>query len=61
MHVVYGAPNLYGFFWARSVSLMKKGSIDTFIIPRSWMTGAHFSKLREYLFSGILMRKLHAF
>lgn len=60
-HVCYGAPNLYFLFFAKSVERLQKDQELVYIIPRSWTSGAYFSKFREFLFSNCHITHLHLF
>lgn len=59
--VVHGAPNAYGFFWAKSTIELKKGAISGFIMPRSWMSGAYFARLRHFMFKLGSLCEIHSF
>lgn len=62
MHViVYGAPNLYGFFWAKTAIELKKHGLSAFIIPRSWMSGAYFYRLRNFMLAEGSLMEVHSF
>lgn len=60
-NVCYGAPNLYFLFWAMAICNLKPGCEMIYIVPRSWTSGAYFSKFREYLFSQCVITHLHLF
>lgn len=59
--VCYGAPNLYFLFWAMAIQNLKSGCEMIYIVPRSWTSGAYFTKFREYLFSLCVITHLHLF
>lgn len=59
--VVHGAPNLYGFFWAKSAIELRPNGTSVFIVPRSWMSGAYFEQLRAFMFAQGSVVELHAF
>ncbi|EPC98754.1 putative type II DNA modification methyltransferase, partial [Lacticaseibacillus paracasei subsp. paracasei Lpp125] len=59
--VVHGAPNLYGFFWAKSAIELRQNATSVFIVPRSWMSGAYFERLRAFVFAQGSIVELHAF
>ena len=59
--IVHGAPNLYGLFWAKSIIELKPNSNSIFIIPRSWMSGSYFTKLRQFIFSQGNISEIHSF
>jgi hypothetical protein len=46
---IYGRPNLYGFFIHKSLHLLSKQGILTFINPRTLLTDAYSSALRRYI------------
>ena len=59
--VVHGAPNLYFLFLAMSLFNLKDECELVYIIPRSWTSGAYFTKFREYLFSKGKLLYIHLF
>ncbi|MGV2847611.1 Eco57I restriction-modification methylase domain-containing protein [Limosilactobacillus fermentum] len=59
--VVHGAPNLYGLFWAKSAIELRPNATSAFIVPRSWMSGAYFERLRVFMFDQGSIVELHAF
>ena len=59
--VCYGAPNLYFLFWAMGIHNLKKGQELVYIIPRSWTSGAYFSKFRKYLFDNCVITDIQLF
>ena len=59
--VVHGAPNLYGFFWVKAAIELRPNATSVFIVPRSWMSGAYFERLRAFMFSQGSVIELHAF
>lgn len=58
---VYGQPNLYSLFMAKSVDLLKKNGGFIFITPRSWTSGAYFSVVRTHLADQLSFEKIHIF
>ena len=60
-HVVYGAPNLYGLFWAKSADELKDNGLSCFIMPRSWMSGLYFEKLRQFMLKFGSIVEIHTF
>jgi len=44
-----GRPNLFGIFIVHSVSMLRPGGILAFIIPRSFLNAAYYSKIRNHL------------
>jgi hypothetical protein len=44
-----GRPNLFGIFIVHSVSMLLPGGILAFIIPRSFLNAAYYSKIRNHL------------
>ncbi|MGR8829591.1 Eco57I restriction-modification methylase domain-containing protein [Leuconostoc citreum] len=59
--LVHGAPNLYGFFWAKAAIELRKNATSVFIVPRSWTSGAYFERLRAFMFAEGSVSELHAF
>lgn len=59
--VVHGAPNLYGFFWAKAAIELRTQATSAFIVPRSWMSGAYFERLRQFMFTQGGITEIHAF
>ena len=60
-HVVYGAPNLYFLFTARSIENLRDGGELVYIIPRSWTSGAYFKAFRNFLFKKTTLEHIHLF
>jgi tRNA1(Val) A37 N6-methylase TrmN6 len=44
-----GRPNLFGIFIVHSLSMLRPGGILAFIIPRSFLNAAYYSKIRNHL------------
>lgn len=59
--VCYGAPNLYFLFMAMGVQKLKQDGQLVYIIPRSWTSGAYFTKFRRWLFTRIIIERIHLF
>lgn len=59
--VISGAPNLYFLFMVLCAHDLVDCGEMTFIVPRSWTSGAYFKKFREYLFSVTTLNKVHLF
>lgn len=60
-YIVYGSPNEYGFFLAKSILELKKDGACIYITPRSWLSGAYFEKLRTFLFKHVSIVEIHSF
>lgn len=58
---VYGQPNIYALFMAKSVGLLKDNGAFIFITPRSWTSGNYFSVVRSYLSETLSFAKIHIF
>lgn len=58
---VKGQPNIYSFFMAVSVNLLKKEGEFIFIVPRSFASGQYFNSFRDYFFSHISLNYVHLF
>ncbi len=59
--IVHGAPNLYFIFTAMSLFNLKDQAEMTYIIPRSWTSGAYFKAFRKYLLSNGRIEQMHLF
>ncbi|MCK0192916.1 N-6 DNA methylase [Arenibacter sp. F20364] len=60
-HLVKGQPNIYSFFMAVSVNLLKANGELIFIVPRSFASGQYFNSFRDYFFSHINLSFVHLF
>jgi adenine-specific DNA-methyltransferase len=60
-HVIHGQPNIYSLFMMKSAECLKASGEMVFITPRSFTSGAYFTKLREKLFSTISLSNVHIF
>lgn len=59
--VCYGAPNLYFLFAAMGLFDLKEYGELVYIIPRSWTSGAYFTKFRQEFLSIGVLKHLHLF
>jgi len=59
--VCYGAPNIYFLFAAMSLFNLSKNGEMVYIIPRSWTSGAYFTKFRNYLLLHGKLTDIHIF
>lgn len=59
--ICYGAPNLYFMFMAMGVQKLKQNGQLVYIIPRSWTSGAYFTKFRRWLFTRAVIDRIHLF
>ena len=59
--VCYGAPNLYFLFAAMGLFDLKEHGELVYIIPRSWTSGAYFTRFRQEFFSTGVLKHLHLF
>ena len=60
-NLVKGQPNIYSFFLAVSVNLLKKNGELIYIVPRSFASGQYFNSFRDYFFSNINLNFIHLF
>lgn len=60
-NLVKGQPNIYSFFMAVSVNLLKANGELIFIVPRSFASGQYFNSFRDYFFSHINLNFVHLF
>lgn len=59
--VCYGAPNLYFLFAAMSLFNLKDNGEMSYIIPRSWTSGAYFRKFRQKFLNEGTLEHIHLF
>lgn len=59
--VCYGTPNIYFLFAAMSLFNLREGGEMVYIIPRSWTSGAYFSRFRNYLLGNGRITDIHTF
>lgn len=59
--VCHGAPNLYFLFATMGIFNLRVNGELVYIIPRSWVSGAYFTKFREKLFSTGVLEHVHLF
>lgn len=60
-HLVKGQSNIYSFFMAVSVNLLKSNGELIFIVPRSFASGQYFNSFRDYFFNNINLNFIHLF
>lgn len=60
-NLVKGQPNIYSFFLAVSVNLLKRDGELIYIIPRSFASGQYFNSFRDYFFKNINLNFIHLF
>lgn len=60
-HLVKGQTNIYSFFMAISVDLLKLNGELLFIVPRSFASGQYFNSFRDYFFNNINLNFVHLF
>ena len=46
---IYGRPNIFGLFIIHSISMIASNGIIAFIIPKSFLNSAYYSKIRNYI------------
>jgi adenine-specific DNA-methyltransferase len=59
--VCYGAPNIYFLFAAMSLFNLRDDGEMVYIIPRSWTSGAYFTRFRQYLLQHGKITDIHLF
>jgi adenine-specific DNA-methyltransferase len=59
--VCYGAPNIYFLFAAMSLFNLQEEGEMVYIIPRSWTSGAYFSRFRHYIAENSRITDMHLF
>jgi adenine-specific DNA-methyltransferase len=60
-NVCYGAPNIYFLFAAMSLFNLRDDGEMVFIVPRSWTSGAYFSRFRSYFLTNGRLNNIHIF
>ncbi len=58
---VHGQPNIYALFMAKGLELLNGGGTYIYITPRSWTSGAYFTKVRQAILNGLSIDKIHIF
>lgn len=46
---ISGRPNIFGLFILHSIHLVKPGGLLAFILPKSFMNSAYYSKIRQFV------------
>ena len=59
--IVEGQPNLYVLFMAVAAKLLKDDGQLVILTPRSYCSGAYFSRFRKWFFSYLMPVRLHLF
>ncbi|MCL2049076.1 MAG: N-6 DNA methylase [Defluviitaleaceae bacterium] len=59
--VCYGTPNIYFLFASMSLFNLCEGGEMVYIVPRSWTSGAYFSRFRNYLLNYGKLTDIHIF
>ena len=59
--VCYGAPNIYFLFASMSLFNLCENGEMVYILPRSWTSGAYFSRFRNYLLHHGKLTDIHIF
>ena len=59
--VCYGAPNIYFLFASMSLFNLREGGEMVYIVPRSWTSGAYFSRFRSYFLHHGKLTDIHIF
>ena len=59
--VCYGAPNIYFLFASMSLFNLVNDGEMVYIIPRSWTSGAYFSRFRDYFLTHGKITDIHIF
>ena len=48
---VVGRPNIFGIFIIHALSILSENGILSFVIPKSFLNAAYYSKIRDYIHS----------
>lgn len=59
--ICYGAPNLYFIFAAMGLFNLDNNGEMVYIIPRSWTSGAYFTRFRHYFLTEGKLEHIHLF
>jgi adenine-specific DNA-methyltransferase len=59
--VCYGAPNIYFLFASMSLFNLREYGEMVYIVPRSWTSGAYFSRFRSYFLKHGKLTDIHIF
>lgn len=59
--ICYGAPNLYFIFAAMGLFNLNDNGEMVYIIPRSWTSGAYFTRFRQYFLTEGKLEHIHLF
>lgn len=59
--ICYGAPNLYFLFAAMGLFDLREHGELVYIIPRSWTSGAYFTRFRQEFLNTGALRHIHLF
>jgi len=59
--IVHGQPNVYAFFMALAVKMLKEGGELVAITPRSFCNGLYFRAFRRWLFERAALEHIHLF
>ncbi|MCI5582440.1 MAG: Eco57I restriction-modification methylase domain-containing protein, partial [Anaeroplasma sp.] len=59
--ICYGTPNLYFLFLGMSIFNSSHNAEIVYIIPRSWTSGAYFSRFRKKLLQNTSIEQIHLF
>lgn len=59
--ICYGAPNLYFLFAAMSMFNLREDGEMVYIIPRSWTSGAYFTRFRQKFLKECVLEHIHLF
>lgn len=46
---VVGRPNIFGIFITHAISMLSENGVLSFIIPKSFLNAAYYSKIRDYI------------
>lgn len=60
-NIVFGQPNIYIFFIAMSLSLLKPNGLYTVLSPRNYLNGSYSVKVREYIFNNYNLTNIYFF
>jgi len=59
--IVHGQSNLYFLFLAMAINLLKADGELVFLVPRSFFSGKHFQKFRQWMLQRVFIEQIHHF
>lgn len=60
-HFLYGQPNLYHLFIAKTLDMLSDKGVLCIISPKNYLSGKYTEKLRRYIVDNFSITKIHTF